>query len=336
MTSDTRTDVRVPNTASIEDLRFRPVNLDGDLEPLVDLMSTANLVDRIEWLPTVDRLRNELVHRSNFDLVRDTLVAEAADGELVGAIETSIGVRDGIALHSMETWIRPSHRQDGLPRALLLWAEDRAREAAAEWPLDQPHELGTWVDDGESGAIALLEAEGYRQVRFGFMMVRSLADPIPDRPLPDGLEVRPVVESDHRRIWDADSEAFRDHYAPLERTEEDYLSWFSTPSLDTSLWRVAWAGDEIAGSVWNFIWPEENERLGVKRGWLEHISVRRPWRRRGLASALIVDSMRMLRDQGLTEAALGVDAENLSGALHLYESLGFRRHRTGISYRKAL
>jgi mycothiol synthase len=335
MTSDTRTDIRVPG-APMEGLRFRPIDLDQDLEPLVDLMSTANLADGIEWLPTVESLRNDLQHQSNFDLARDTLVAEAADGELVGAIETSIGVRDGIALHSMETWVRPSHRQLGLHRALLLWAEGRAREAAAEWAGDQPHELGKWVDDNESDAIALLEAEGYRQVRFGFMMVRSLADPIPDRPLPDGLEVRPVVESDHRRIWDADSEAFRDHYAPLERTEEDYLGWFSSPNLDTSLWRVAWAGGEIAGSVWILIWPEENVRVGVKRGWLEHISVRRTWRRRGLASALIVDSMRMLREQGLTEAALGVDAENLSGALHLYESLGFRRHRTGISYRKAI
>jgi mycothiol synthase len=336
MTSDTRPDIRVPHAPHLEGLRFRPVDLDRDLVPLVDLISMANLADRIEWLPTVETLRNDLEHRSNFDLARDTLVAEAADGELVGAIETNIGVRDGIALHSMETWVRPSHRVRGLERALLLWAEGRAREAAAEWPRDQPHELGTWVDDSESDAIALLEAEGYRQVRFGFMMVRSLADPIPDRPLPDGLEVRPVVESDHHRIWEADSEAFRDHYAPLERTEQDFLGWFSTPDLDTSLWRVAWAGDEIAGSVWNFVWPEENERLDVQRGWLEHISVRRPWRRRGLASALIVDSMRMLRGQGLTEAALGVDAENLSGALHLYESLGFRRHRTGISYRKAL
>ena len=85
----------------------------------------------------------------------------------------------------------------------------------------------------------------------------------------------------------------------------------------------------------NYVFPEENEKLGIQRGWLEHISVRRPYRRRGLAGALIADSMRALRDRGLEEAALGVDAENPSGALHLYESFGFRRHRTGIAYRKA-
>jgi mycothiol synthase len=108
------------------------------------------------------------------------------------------------------------------------------------------------------------------------------------------------------------------------------------PNLDTNLWRVAWDGDEVAGSVWTLIWPEENAKLGLSRGWLEHISVRRPWRRRGLATALIAETLRLLRDLGLEEGALGVDSENLTGALPLYESLGFRRHRTGISFRRPL
>jgi len=145
-----------------------------------------------------------------------------------------------------------------------------------------------------------------------------------------------VVEADHRRIWEADTEAFRDHNDAAVRTEQDFERWFTMPDLDTSLWRVAWDGTEVAGSVMPFIFSEENEKLGLSRGWLEHISVRRPWRKRGVARALIADSMRTLRDMGLAEAALGVDSKNPTGALQLYESLGFRRHRTGISHRKSL
>ena len=70
------------------------------------------------------------------------------------------------------------------------------------------------------------------------------------------------------------------------------------PNLDTSLWRVAWDGDDVVGSVMTFIWPEENESLGLNRGWLEHISVRRPWRNQGVAKALIVDLLRTLRTWG--------------------------------------
>ena len=131
-------------------------------------------------------------------------------------------------------------------------------------------------------------------------------------------------------------EAFRDHWDAGERTEADFEGWFASPELDTSLWRVAWDGDEVAGSVMNFIYPAENETLGERRGWLDHVSVRRPWRRRGLASALIAESMRAIAEAGMRDAALGVDAENPTGALRVYETLGFRRTRTGVSYRKAM
>ena len=60
------------------------------------------------------------------------------------------------------------------------------------------------------------------------------------------------------------------------------------------------------------------------------------WRRRGVASALIVSSFKAFRERGLTDAALGVDSENPNGALGLYEGLGFRRYQTGIAHRKEL
>jgi ribosomal protein S18 acetylase RimI-like enzyme len=85
----------------------------------------------------------------------------------------------------------------------------------------------------------------------------------------------------------------------------------------------------------SWIWRAENETLGVRRGWLERISVRRPWRKRGLATALIVSALEGLRDRGMTDAMLGVDAENVTGALGLYEKLGFRVKDRSTNYRKA-
>jgi len=69
---------------------------------------------------------------------------------------------------------------------------------------------------------------------------------------------------------------------------------------------------------------------------VEDISVRRPWRRRGLARALIAASIAVLREQGMTEGALGVDTENPSGALRLYESCGFLAVKREAAYRKPL
>ena len=99
---------------------------------------------------------------------------------------------------------------------------------------------------------------------------------------------------------------------------------------------MAWDGDEIAGVVQAWIWPEENEKLGVKRGWLERISVRRAWRRRGLARALTAVAMRKLHEAGMDDAMLGVDSENPTGALGLYEDLGFEVHSTSAAYQRPL
>jgi mycothiol synthase len=326
-------ELRLPDAPPIPGLRFRPFDPGRDYGGLVALIRDAHLADGVPWIPTVENLRSDHEHGGEYDPRRDLLVA-LVDGTIVGASKTNVRTRADGPSHHVEGWVSPPFRRRGLGRALLHWAEAHARDVALADGRAGERSLSSWSDESQVGAVALYESEGYAIVRYGFIMVRDLAEPIPAAPLPDCLEVRPVDPTDHRRIWDADEEAFRDHWNAGERTDADFEGWFASPELDTSLWRVAWDGDTIAGSVMNSIFPVENETLGQRRGWLEHVSVRRPWRRRGLAAALIADSMRALRDAGMTEAALGVDAENLSGALRVYEALGFRRNRTGVHHRK--
>jgi mycothiol synthase len=328
-----QTTLQLANAPDIPGLTFRTFDPARDFEAFADLVGEANRADGVDYVPVADDLRVEFEHRSEFDPRRDILLAEV-DGVLVAAAWTDVRTRDGIGAHQVEGWVQPAWRRRGLGRALLHWTERRAAEVARVDGRPAQRALSAWPDEDQVGATALYESEGYEIVRYGFMMVRDLADPIPDLSLPAGLEIRPVIERDHRRIWDADEEAFRDHWNRAERTESDFTAWYAIPGIDTSLWRVAWDGDEVAGSVMTFVWQAENEALGISRGWLEHISVRRPWRRRGLASALIADTLRALRDAGIAEAALGVDAENVSGALRVYEAIGFRRYRTGVSFRK--
>ena len=328
------TGILVHDAPAIPGLTFRMFNRALDYEAFVELVGETHRVDGIDYIPTVEGLRAEDEHGGEYDPRRDLILAEI-QGDLVAAARTSVRTRDGIGVHEVEGWVRPAWRRRGLGRALLRWTEARAAEVARVDGRPRHRALTAWPDQLQIGATALYASEGYDIVRYGYLMVRDLADPIADVALPDGLEIRPVDPADHRRIWDADEEAFRDHWNAAERTEADFASWFADPDLDPSLWRVAWDGDEVAGSVMTFVRPEENEALGISRGWLEHISIRRPWRRRGLASALIADSLRALRDAGLAEAALGVDAENTSGALRLYEAIGFRQARTDVAYRKA-
>jgi ribosomal protein S18 acetylase RimI-like enzyme len=59
-------------------------------------------------------------------------------------------------------------------------------------------------------------------------------------------------------------------------------------------------------------------------GWVEVLAVRRPWRRRGLGKALLWESFAALAGEGKRAVGLGVDAENTTGAVALYERVGMR------------
>jgi ribosomal protein S18 acetylase RimI-like enzyme len=173
-------------------------------------------------------------------------------------------------------------------------------------------------------------------VRYDYEMVRSDMENVPDLPLPEGLDVRPVQPAHLRAIWEAEVEAFRDHWGFSEVEEADYRRWLDYPNFQPHLWQVAWEEDQVAGMIRNYISAEENTRYGRQQGYTEWISVRRPWRRRGLARALLARSLHMHKNLGMTQAALSVDSQNPAGALQLYESMGFRLVTRVVTYRKPL
>jgi ribosomal protein S18 acetylase RimI-like enzyme len=98
------------------------------------------------------------------------------------------------------------------------------------------------------------------------------------------------------------------------------------------LWKVAWKGDQVCGVVHNFLDEQENEMYNRKRGYTEDISVRREWRGKGVAKALIAESIRMFREMGMDHTWLSVDSENTSGAHRLYESMGYSVVEDQASY----
>jgi ribosomal protein S18 acetylase RimI-like enzyme len=221
---------------------------------------------------------------------------------------------------------------------MLRHNEQRLRELASEHDEDLSKVFEAWTSDAERDWTDLLEEAGYEPVRYGFEMVRSSLNEIPDHPIPQGLEVRPVLPEQVGQIWDAAREAFRDHWGFCEEewSADQLEGWREDPTFKPELWQVAWDGDEVAGMVLNFINETENEEHDRKRGYTETICVRRPWRRRGLARALIARSMQLHRRLGMTEVALGVDALNPNGALQLYESMGYETVKRYVTYRKPL
>jgi mycothiol synthase len=310
----------------------------ADLPAMAELIAAANTHDHFDSFPSPEVLAIQGRATPLFHPERDCVVVQDEDG-MAAMVSVDPQVRAGKTVHWTEGWVRPDRRRQGIGRALLGWAERHAAELVrtrAIEAVDLPQLVGFGVLESNPAAVAFADSTGYPRVRYGFLMRRDLGVAIPEIPLPAGIELRPVRPEDHRAIWDADVEAFRDHFEPRDRTEDDFDAAFNAPNVETSLWRVAWDGAEVVGSVMNLIDPDENARIGLDIGWLEHVSVRRQWRGRGVAKALIVESMRALRERGMAFAQLGVDGENPTGALALYEHLGFVPHETWIAHRRPL
>lgn len=325
--------------AGVPGLTFRPYAGEGDVPELVRVANAELEADGIDERRTVEDVAANLRHPSpGFDARRDLLVAEV-DGEVVahGRVDW-VDTTDGLREYRTHGYVDPAWRRRGVGRALHRANVARLREIASEHDTDRPRWLGMWTNERSAGAMAIARSEAFEAVRWFFEMLRPRIDTEPPDlpPMPAGLEVRPVEPDRLWQLWQADVEAFQDHWGGFDASEENFTRWQKSPEFDPSLFVVAWDGDEIAGGVMNAINAAENSQLGVRRGWLDSVFTRRPWRRRGLARALIARSLHLLAERGMDTAMLGVDADNPSGALGLYEGFGFAVAERGIAWRKPM
>jgi GNAT superfamily N-acetyltransferase len=323
--------IKLPEAPPIAGLRFRQFDPARDYPALCDVINAIELETGNDAYLTPQLQVSWDEAEAQFDRSRDRFFAEV-DGQPIGvgrvrAEKNLIGER--VYQHSfmmLERW-----RGKGIGRATLHHNERRLREiAAAHDGEDCPRFFDTWSIPDKHNAAPLLTSAGYAPMRWFHSMTRPHLDDIPDVPLPPGIELRPIEEKHERAIWESNYEAFRDHWGFIETREPDkaFESWRNDPNLRKDLSRIAFDGDQPVGNVLIFIAP------GQTRAWTESISVRRPWRRRGIARALIAQALHAIKAQGMKTASLGVDTGNPNSALKLYESMGYRTTKRNTAFRK--
>jgi ribosomal protein S18 acetylase RimI-like enzyme len=223
----------------------------------------------------------------------------------------------------------PPSEGDPVREALLDWVEQEAEERGAQRPGAL---IRLYTASVDAPTKRMLEARGHRLIRHSYRMRIDFAGETPPPVWPDGVTVRVATREDARAVYEVQQESFADSWAFNPSPFDEWSHWMTDyDGFDPSLWFVAEEGGEIAGVSLCRV-QEADDTLG----WVRVLGVRRPWRRRGLGRALLLHTFREFRARGLEAVGLGVDAESLTGAHLLYESVGMRVVREFDTYERDL
>ncbi len=262
--------------------------------------------------------------RKNFDLAQDAWVIFADDGTLVGYADMHYA--GGLVRLNNNSCVHPAHKNRGVEEWMLERAEAWARERVADAPIVIRHVINA----NAPLRVARMKRWGYDAVRQAWIMHIDLNEQPPAPVILDGIVVRAFERGrDEHDAWMCIQEAFRDLWQHQDVPYDEWASFvLEHKAFVAELSFLAFDDVEIVGAAITL-----NDELG---GWVQQVAVRRPWRNRGIALALLHSVFGELYKRGVADAGLEVDAESLTGATRLYERAGMRVKDQFTEFRKTL
>lgn len=307
------------------------------VEDVDDVVELENAIAEQDH-PSVRVTREQILTSfdlSYYDLERDTIVAVDADGGFaaLGRVVLLPGQEETISARVFGG-VRPDRRRRGIGGRVLDWQIVTAARALASVPTPAskprpvPTELKGFVRGDTASGIALLRSRGFDAARHLVEMHRDLEGDLPDVTMPSDLLLVPASRAWSELMRDAHNDAFRDHWGASPIGVERWEATMSLPSTrnDLSTLAIDGEGDDarVVGLVLVEVHPERFDAAGYSSAHISAVAVRREYRGRGLAKALLRTSLAGIRADGLERAVLDVDSANPTGALNLYEDLEFR------------
>lgn len=320
-----------PSVPALPEVAFRHLCGPEDAPAYVRLIEACREVDAIdplstlEGIPTVEEMRASFADRDP----RNVLFALHGE-EMIAALHLSWWTEaDGTWLYLHLGRVVPAWRGHGLGTALLHWAEGQIRTLAAEHPTHGKGVFGANASSTETTATGLLLNEGYQCVHSNALMDFTDFGRLTEPSLPAKIGRRSVQPDQLRLIWESIARFWAGTLwgAPAP-SEGEYQEFLHQPDLDLALWQVAWDRDQPVGMVLG--------RISKGCGYIDEVSVDRAYRRQGIAQALMLYALAVLREHGVQRVRLHTDANDRHGARSLYEKIGFRVVKEFPRYRKPL
>jgi len=293
----------------------RPARL-SDIEAVHEIIARQNMIDYGNAMRTLDDLQKSW---QSIDLDKDTCTA-FVDGKLAGYAEL---------LDNDSPFIYLADRTNvDLGFQLLTILE----KMAANRKKDTVN-LFTRISEKNNTLLQLFASNGYKSKLSFLIMDLILQDIPPAAQLPEGIVIRTFIKDQDEQItYQTDEEASQDKGYHDLLSYEDWVKRMSMEkdSFDPSIWFLACAGNEVAGVALNVFRKDSNT------GWVDHLSVRQAWRRRGIGKALLLHTFREFYLRSIHHIKLSVDSKSLTHAPHLYESVGMQTVQQYHIYRKEI
>jgi mycothiol synthase len=319
-------------------VEFRPLTRD-DAAAWADLLAEAEPVDETGLHLTAADLAEEM-DDPQVEVGEDFL--GAYDGRRLAAIATVLprGETEGAYKVEVGGVVAPDHRGQGLGTRLTTAAVRRAVDVAHRRRPDLPVRVGARTSAENRGAQDLLTSLGMQPDRQSFAMRCVLSD-LPPRPEPPaGYRLRAYDDS----VADA---VRRAHNAAFLAGHPDFTPWseaaWATWVTDSHTFRpgLTWlvvldsrtgAAVDIASYVVTMEFEGHQAATGRREAYVSRVGTLPEHRGRGLAGTLLAHCLHAYAAAGYDEASLHVDSENPTGALGIYERVGFTVESTWLGY----
>lgn len=319
----------------LQNYTWRPLQKD-DGKRIEEMVNATVKIDRAEAGISQEQVQRVFAMLGE-EVATDTLTAVSPQGTIAALALTLTPPQEDEHLAMISGIVHPDHRGLGIGSTILSWMENRARQKFSQFKDNKPQVLRTSCQDFMADRIALFEQHNFEAARYSYKMRRDLAQPLPEKPLPEGLQLINWTEDVDSDLMHTFNEAFSEHWGLPTMTEELWQQFFvGVPQFRSDLTYLAMDGETVVGFCLNWVDEPRNKQTGIGEGWIEAVGTLPAWRGRGLASALIVHSIRAFLAEGLQRAGLDVDTQNPTGALRLYEKLGFAAIKSTIIYIKKL
>jgi mycothiol synthase len=315
-----------------EGIEARPIVLD-DAIALAELRAATEKVDDEGEHEDADDVLEWLRHPW-FDGPRGSLGLWSGDRMAGWAVIWSGPVPRDADQINFVGGVHPDWRRQGLGGRLLDWALDRAGERHRDRHPDLAGELHAHSGDANTGLHAMLEGAGFAQVRYFVEMSLTLTGrPDAGAAVPDGLMLTAFEDRYDEATRLAHNEAFLDHWGSTPREPDAWRArTTASKSFRPGQSHLLLDGEDVASYVLSYEYDADTAITGRRDLYIGQVGTRRPYRGRGAANALLASTLAAAEAAGFETASLGVDAANPTGALGLYERLGFTVARRSTTY----